>query len=273
VALLGCAVLAVLGLRAVRAALAHIADPPSLGRTDFGSASIRELEALRAERGALEEEVLAADARVLERVEVLSMLLFLAFAVTAVLFVWWLSRARENAELFVPRRQRMNGPQLLAAWLLPGVQLIAPRLAVRDVWHVSQPAKGARTGSRAWYETWWLSWAAMLGVGYGAYWQWWENDAAALGELTMDGRLLPAAAPLEDTMRWLLALGVLTLLCAAAAIAWIWRLTRLQETTHEAGPPAGPRSPDPRVEPRADILRRLSADWARSGVGSADARR
>jgi hypothetical protein len=262
VALLGCAVLIVLQLRAATAALDHVAHPPvfdgDLGRPD----SVAELEERRAVLDAQREELLAADERVLERVGSATVLLTLAVLVTAVLFVLWQFRARDNADLFMPRRQRMNRAQLVAGWLVPGAQLVAPRLAARDIWVVSQPA-GGRAASRAWYETWWVLWAVAGAASYVTYWQWWEEDSRAIGYLTDGGQLVPAAAAQEGTFQWLFAVGLLLLATAAAAIAWVWRLTLLQETTRSAGPPPGPRPPDPRHLSQDEIVRRLAATWRR----------
>lgn len=155
----------------------------------------------------------------LERVEHATLLLLAGLLVTAALFLYWLTVARRNADLFRPRRQRLNDTELVAAHLLPGVQLYAPRVAAWDLWWASRPAAG-RTASRLWFDGWWLSWAAMLGAAYVAHWG---------------------------------------------------RLTRLQETTRDGGPPPGPRPADPRVVSRAELVRRVAEDWRADLEPSGDA--
>ena len=261
--LLVCAVLLVQQLRAVGAALAHVDAPPSLA-TAFGPTdTIADLHRGRA-------ELLAADERILDRVEATTVLLGLAVVATAVVFLLWFTRVRANADLFVPRRQRMNVSQSVAGWLLPVVQLVAPRLAIRDVWRVSQSQLGKGEGerpatvSRAWYESWWVLWAAALGTSYSGYWQWWENEPYAVGYLSAGGQVVPEALALESALQWLFAAGVLLLACAVAAVVLVWRLTRLQETTRTEGPSATPRPPAPWQLTQAEALRRVATSWGRS---------
>jgi len=78
----------------------------------------------------------------------------LLFAITAVLFLAWLQRARRNARaLGMPART----PGALLWWFVPVFNLYRPYVVVRSVLLASRGGYGRSPG---WLATWWLVWLA-----------------------------------------------------------------------------------------------------------------
>jgi hypothetical protein len=65
----------------------------------------------------------------------IGLLWVLAYLVTAVTFLTWLSRARTNAELRCPLPHRLSRGWVIGCWLVPGF----PLLVLEDVWRTSRP--------------------------------------------------------------------------------------------------------------------------------------
>ena len=66
-------------------------------------------------------------------------LTFLALVATAMVFLTWLWRARENAERLCRARHRRSRGWTTGAWFVPGVNLVFPYQVVDDIWRTSRP--------------------------------------------------------------------------------------------------------------------------------------
>lgn len=148
--------------------------------------------------------------------------------VTAVVFLWWLRRARVNAELLSYTPHRHGRGWVVGAWVCPVVNLWFPKQVVDDIWRGSDPAarKGAPTppdGGRTNGLTllWWSTWIASLVL-------------ARIGTSSSDLTV--------DSMRRAAMFGTVgTVLSAVAAVALV--LVIRQITTWQAV------SPDVRHQP------------------------
>ncbi|MFB4282400.1 MULTISPECIES: DUF4328 domain-containing protein [unclassified Nonomuraea] len=89
---------------------------------------------------------------------VLMMLVAGTSIAAAAAYVTWLVRARQAND-----RSAATGP-VAAAWLLPGVNLIAPVVLVDEVWRGTRPPAGRRGRWLALVSGWWLSWLAALAL-------------------------------------------------------------------------------------------------------------
>ncbi|WP_328807867.1 DUF4328 domain-containing protein [Nonomuraea antri] len=150
---------------------------------------------------------------------VLMMLVAGTAIAAAAAYVTWLVRARQANE-----REAPTGP-VAAAWLIPGVNLVAPAMLVDDVWRGAwrgvAPPPERRSRWRALLAAWWLSWLAMLA-------------------------LITIRLPLDASAGDLTGVGTLELLCSAAAAllcaATVRELTQLQQPAHESRRAAAPTS-------------------------------
>ncbi|MFC3978560.1 MULTISPECIES: DUF4328 domain-containing protein [Streptosporangium] len=90
---------------------------------------------------------------------VLVMLVAVATVAGAAAYLTWLVQARQNAALsWTPALP------VLAAWLVPGVNLVLPPLLVHRLWRASRPPADRRPRWVALLAAWWLSWLATLAV-------------------------------------------------------------------------------------------------------------
>ncbi|MEV1176152.1 DUF4328 domain-containing protein [Nonomuraea sp. NPDC049784] len=119
----------------------------------------------------------------------------------AAAYVTWLVRARQAND-----RSATSGP-VAAAWLIPGVNLVAPVVLVDEVWHGIKPPAERRGRWVALLAAWWLSWLATLA-------------------------LVTIRVPLDSSTGGLTGVGVLELACLSVAAllcaATVRELTRLQ---------------------------------------------
>jgi hypothetical protein len=122
-------------------------------------------------------------------------------------YVTWLVRARQAND-----RSAVTGP-VAAAWLIPGVNLVAPAVLVDEVWRGARPPAGQRGRWLGLLVGWWLSWLAALA-------------------------LITIRLPLGSSTGDLTGMGVLELGCAAVAAvlcaATVRELTRLQRAPRSA---------------------------------------
>ncbi|MEW9552121.1 DUF4328 domain-containing protein [Nonomuraea sp. NPDC050783] len=118
-------------------------------------------------------------------------------------YVTWLVRARQAND-----RSAATGP-VAAAWLIPGVNLVAPAVLVDEIWRGTRPPAGRRGRWLALLTGWWLSWLATLA-------------------------LVTIRLPLASSAGGLTGVGVPELLFAALAAllcaGTVRELTRLQHT-------------------------------------------
>lgn len=89
---------------------------------------------------------------------VLMMLVAGTAMAAAAAYVTWLVRARQANDRSAPA-----GP-VAAAWLIPGVNLIAPLLLVDEVWLGAGPPPDRRPRWLALLAAWWLTWLATLAL-------------------------------------------------------------------------------------------------------------
>ncbi|MEU6726832.1 DUF4328 domain-containing protein [Nonomuraea wenchangensis] len=73
-------------------------------------------------------------------------------------YVTWLVRARQAND-----RSAATAP-VAAAWLIPGVNLVAPAVLLDEVWRGARPPAGRRGRWLALLAGWWLSWLATLAL-------------------------------------------------------------------------------------------------------------
>ncbi|NYF41897.1 DUF4328 domain-containing protein [Streptosporangium sandarakinum] len=93
---------------------------------------------------------------------VFALLLILVVATTvaaAVAYLSWLVRARRSV---APSRSPVA--PVLAAWLVPVVNLVAPPLMLHRLWRNSRPAGGGGGHWPVLLAAWWLSWLALSAV-------------------------------------------------------------------------------------------------------------
>ncbi|TDD23101.1 DUF4328 domain-containing protein [Nonomuraea diastatica] len=132
---------------------------------------------------------------------VLMMLVAGTSIAVAAAYVTWLVRARQAND-----RSAATGP-VAAAWLIPGINLIAPAVLVDEAWRGARPPAGRRGRWLALLTGWWLSWLAMLA-------------------------LVTVRLPLGSSELDLTGVGMLELSCSALAAllcaATVRELTRLQ---------------------------------------------
>lgn len=120
---------------------------------------------VRGRRLAAEIVTLGGDARapgaeaVVGAVTLFAVLMMLAvgtLAASASAYLTWVVRARRANKVASP-----SGP-VMAAWLLPGVNLIAPVMLVDQVWKGARPPYDRRGRWLALVAAWWASWLTAL---------------------------------------------------------------------------------------------------------------
>ncbi|GGO78224.1 DUF4328 domain-containing protein [Nonomuraea cavernae] len=87
---------------------------------------------------------------------VLVMLVAGTTVAAAIAYLTWLVRARQVNDLSAPSRP------VLTAWLVPGLNLVAPPVFVDEVWRGSHPQIDRRVRWLALLGAWWVSWLATL---------------------------------------------------------------------------------------------------------------
>ncbi|MFI7445347.1 DUF4328 domain-containing protein [Nonomuraea indica] len=89
---------------------------------------------------------------------VLIMLLAGTTIASAAAYTTWLVRARQaNDRTASPR-------PVVLAWMVPGVNLLAPALLLDQVWRAARPPLEHRDRWRALLAAWWVSWLVMLAL-------------------------------------------------------------------------------------------------------------
>ena len=136
-----------------------------------------------------------------------------AFAVTLVLFAFWLDDMRGYAEDLWPEGQRRHRAWAFFGWLVPVAQLFVPKMFMNDLWAAAEtadpdrPARRRRRGHPL-LTLWWLS---LLATGQ------WADGFAALKNATTS--TAPAA------LRHLLLSEALYLAAAGLTAAVVLRLS------------------------------------------------
>lgn len=89
---------------------------------------------------------------------VLMMVLVCTTVAAACAYLTWLVRARQANNRFAPA-----GPAV-AAWLVPGVNLLAPVILLDEVWRGARPPLDRRHRWVALLGAWWVAWLAVLAL-------------------------------------------------------------------------------------------------------------
>ncbi|MFI0237098.1 DUF4328 domain-containing protein [Streptomyces sp. NPDC016845] len=145
-----------------------------------------------------------------------------ALVVTAIGFILWFLRVRDNAEIFAPQGQSKARPWAVFGFFVPVVAFWFPRRIALDTWHASADGlelsrKRARSGV---IELWWFLW--ILNQVFGRFAGRQYDKAESLTEI-------------ESATAWVIAGDVLDIVSAAAAIWFVRSLTRLQNRKVTAG--------------------------------------
>jgi hypothetical protein len=128
----------------------------------------------------------------------------------AIVFIVWLSRARDNAERLSPGQMRLAKGWAAGAWFVPVANLVLPVIVVMDVWRASAPP--GRPDGAGLVALWWT-----VAVGT---WLLWPVSALTRSLVQDDGYYRSAVL---GTVQ-----GLLTVAAAALAVAVIQRVTRWQ---------------------------------------------
>jgi Domain of unknown function (DUF4328) len=131
-----------------------------------------------------------------------------------VLFLVWFARCRRNADVLAPGAVRGSVAWAVLVWLIPGINLWAPRGLVQDVQHASDPADPHAGRGDVLVNVWWAAW-----LGHGAL--------SLAGSHLGGGTSLPL----------LVGSQTFNLLAAALAIAVIQRITARQAAALGPGVP------------------------------------
>lgn len=140
-----------------------------------------------------------------------------AIAVVGIVFVIWLSRAREKAESLSPFPHRRTRGWLVGGWLVPVVNLWFPKQIVDDLWRASDPRQDGRRPS------------IVLA--------WWVGFLATMIGLPIPISVLINTVDAGDAQATLAANVILTmdgLVAACLAIAIAWRIASMQEEPSQA---------------------------------------
>lgn len=146
----------------------------------------------------------------------------------AAAFITWFYRCRYNAGIFQPDAHRKGQGWSVGAWFVPIGNLWIPKKIANDIWDAAPP--GAASRSKAVLHLWWGLWVAQ----------------AVFGRLSSG--IADTAATLEEIGRSAIvgmAVDTLYLAAAVAAIAFVWRLTTMQEAHMALEPMPGHPQPTP----------------------------
>ncbi|MFJ3218904.1 DUF4328 domain-containing protein [Kitasatospora sp. NPDC086801] len=140
---------------------------------------------------------------------------------TAVVFIIWFYRIRQNADLLLPNGHRLGRGWTIGAWVTPVVLLWFPWQLMVDCWRASAPldAEGRRRAvSEKVLVLWWSTWIGALVVGRIA------NSMMKYVDVTV----IDGMEDLRETIRVDAAGSALRLVAAVAAILVVQRLTVMQ---------------------------------------------
>ncbi|MFJ1935721.1 DUF4328 domain-containing protein [Kitasatospora sp. NPDC088160] len=141
--------------------------------------------------------------------------------VTAVVFIIWFYRIRQNADLLLPHGHRRGRGWTIGAWVTPFVLLWFPWQLMVDCWRASAPldAEGRRRAvSEKVLVLWWSTWIGALVV----------NRIASSMMKHVNLTVLDSLEDLRETIRVETAGSALRLVAAVAAIVVVQRLTAMQ---------------------------------------------
>ncbi|MFF2146799.1 DUF4328 domain-containing protein [Kitasatospora sp. NPDC058190] len=161
---------------------------------------------------------------------------------TAVVFIVWFYRIRQNADLLVPNGHRLGRGWTIGAWFTPIAQLWFPWQLMVDCWRASAPldAEGRRsTPSEKILALWWPTWIGSLIVG--------RIAGIMVGPVHP---LVPGDLEhLRNAIRVEASGSALRLVAAVAAIVVVNRLTAMQQARRvDVNPIAARTAQEARVQ-------------------------
>jgi hypothetical protein len=162
---------------------------------------------------------------------------FIVFAVpTIVVFLFWFKAARINAEIFAPRRGRLDADWAVAVWFIPVAGQIMQWIVARDIYRGTMAGRpGAPKGGGHITGWWCLVYVAFL-----------------ITMMEMSGALGRAHKIVDPVqhMHYLQVAGAMTALAmamgattAALTVAFVWTITKVQTARFREGWVDSPRTP------------------------------
>ncbi|WP_406461074.1 DUF4328 domain-containing protein [Streptomyces sp. NBC_00111] len=151
------------------------------------------------------------------------MLQSLLYFSTGIVYVCWLYRLRDNAEVFAPGAHRHGRSWTGWGWLIPVVNLWFPRRVTLDIWNASRSAESQATTSRPGHgliNLWWGFWLA-------------EGLFALVGGVSYE-----AAESIDRTnasIGLLVLSDVFDIVCAVLTVRLVRTLTHMQHIKVMAG--------------------------------------
>ncbi|WP_419997998.1 DUF4328 domain-containing protein [Streptomyces boninensis] len=153
----------------------------------------------------------------------------LAMLATAVVFLIWFHRTRENAELFDAGQLRHSAGWSIGAWFIPIANLWIPKKIANDIWRASKPpaTHGMREpGGVGLVTGWWAVWVTSLVFDRGA---------------SASYRTADTPEALKSAVAGLVLSDVVSITAAVLAILYVRKLSKMQELKHAfTAPPAPP---------------------------------
>lgn len=147
----------------------------------------------------------------------------LLYLSTGIVYVCWLFRLRDNAEVFAPGTHRRGRNWTGWSWLIPVVNLWFPRRVTLDIWDASRPVEPYGTGrpGHGLINLWWCFWLA-------------ESFVALAGDAVYE-----TAESIGGTnvgLGLFMLSDLLDIICAVLAIRLVRTLTHMQHVKAMNGP-------------------------------------
>ncbi|MGQ4718579.1 DUF4328 domain-containing protein [Streptomyces anulatus] len=144
------------------------------------------------------------------------------YLATGIVYVCWLYRLRDNAEVFAPGTHRHGRSWTGWGWIVPVVNLWFPRRITLDIWEASHPA-GPHAPDRPGHgliNLWWGFWLAQgfISLAGGAVY----DTAESIG-------------PTNVALGLLMASDLLDIVCAVLAVRLVRTLTHMQHVRVREG--------------------------------------
>ncbi|MFC5170851.1 MULTISPECIES: DUF4328 domain-containing protein [Streptomyces] len=154
--------------------------------------------------------------------DLLGLLRSVFYLATGIVYVCWLYRLRDNAEVFAPGTHRHGRSWTGWGWIVPVVNLWFPRRVTLDIWDASRPA-GPHSPDRPGHgliNLWWGFWLAQgfISLAGGAVY----DTAESIG-------------PTNVALGLLMASDLLDIVCAVLAVRLVRTLTHMQHDRAREG--------------------------------------
>ncbi|MER5194912.1 DUF4328 domain-containing protein [Streptomyces sp. NPDC002755] len=149
-----------------------------------------------------------------------------ALLACVIVFLCWFHRVRVNAEVFRPDGHSKSRGWAVGAWFTPIVNLWYPRRIALDIWDASSPGTPwGRPRPHGLLNAWWAMWIVSL-----------LADRAGFRSYRKAG----TAAEIHDATFQVIFADMADIAAAALAIAFVLRLTGMQNEKALRGPGAVP---------------------------------